>query len=82
MPRKVIVAGIIIALLLPFMLLVIRHPAISTRISDMFPFSKKTVVSDRYSVQSEVPGYTLTRSDTMYLDPVTANQGAYSIIRQ
>ena len=72
--RVFIIAAVAILLLLPVALFLMRGPRVGT----LLPVPSHTTVSDRYSVQSTVNGYTLSLVDTSYLDYVTAKLNLFA----
>lgn len=77
MPRKLVFTGIIIVLLLPLAFFVLRLPVVSTQLSGIFPLTQSSHVTDRYSTESRVPGYSLTLASTAYLDYIAGTMGIF-----
>ena len=69
--RILVIAGFVMAILLPLVVFVISNPMISTQLPVALRLRGQNVVSPRYSVQSEVPSYTINLENTQYLDYMT-----------
>jgi hypothetical protein len=71
--------GLIVAafLLLPIILLLVKHVALPARLSSALQPIEK-IESDRYSVTSETPGYNLTFADPAYFDYLTAKMEIFA----
>ncbi len=63
-----IVIIIVVFIALPLLILVLRTPQVST----FLPIRQHASVSDKYSVENDVKGYTISLVDTSYLDYMTA----------
>ena len=75
--RGLIIFGIILIIVLPLGLFAFNYFAIPIRLSTILRKPITPVVSARYSVKSDVPGYTIQLADTKYLDYLTANIGIF-----
>ena len=72
--RALSVLGICALLALPFVLVLLRNPHITT----LLPVIQKPSPSNRYSTASQVKGYTLSVVDTSYLDYMTAKFNVFA----
>ena len=71
--RSVLLTVAIVLLLgLPLAIILIRQPAIFIPLRSLLGQQAKPITSKRYSVSSEVPGYSIHLVDSQYLDYITA----------
>jgi len=77
MRRTIIVIGILILLLLPVILFMIRRGGTPGKSFTPWPLEQRPVSSDRYSVASEVPEYSMELTDVRYLEYVADNIGIF-----
>ena len=77
--RVLIVVGIFVAILLPILVFILNTPKLNTQLPVFLRYSGHQIVSPSYSAKSEVPGYTLTLTDTRYLDFVTETFGIFGM---
>jgi hypothetical protein len=66
-----------VAILLPLGLYMMTSPLFMTKLPVVLKYTGHTVLSPQYSAKSEVSGYTMTLTDTRYLDYVTTTFGTF-----
>ena len=78
MRKTLIVIAIIILFLLPLALLFISNPKVSLFLAPLRQSGTgKSVTSPKYSAKSEVQGYTISLTDSQYLDYFTESMGIF-----
>ena len=77
MKRNIIIAGIIVLLIIPIVLLVFQRVQITSNNVHTWPLVSQTPVPDRYSATSQASGYTIKITDTKFLDYVANNVGIF-----
>lgn len=75
MKRVVLIVGVLLLILSPFVLLVLRNPAVSTQISRVLP--KPDSNTERYSITNETSDYTIRVVDTAYFDYLTEDMDIF-----
>ncbi len=70
--KVLLIASLIVAVLLPLAMSALSNPMIATFLPLPSGLKPATKISSRYSVQNDLSGYTLTLSDTQFLDYLTA----------
>jgi hypothetical protein len=78
MQKTLIVIAVIILFLLPLALLFIRNPRVSLFLAPLRQSGiNKAITAQKYSVMSEVQGYTIKLIDTKYLDYLAESMGIF-----
>jgi len=77
MRRIVFIIGIIVLLLIPVIVFVMQRRTNSGTPPTTWPLIQASPTPQRYSVESQLAGYTLTLMDTRYLDSVAENIGIF-----
>jgi hypothetical protein len=75
MRRIAFIMGVLIILVIPIILYVITHTGYHP--VSIWPLIQKKDTGERYSVASDVSGYTIKLIDTKYLDSIAENTGIF-----
>ena len=77
MRRFMMLLGLVIFIAIPLTLFVISRRQKLANQTPIWPLVQTTPVPERYSVQSDMPGYTIKLTDTRFLDYVADNIGIF-----
>ena len=77
MRRLVMILGLGILITIPLAIFVISQRQKIANQASIWPLARTTPVPERYSVESDVPGYTMKLTDTKFLDYVSGNIGIF-----
>jgi|GEM_PF-6389803 len=77
MRRFVMLLGVGVLIAIPVAIFVISQRQKLVNQAPAWPLIQTTPVPERYSVESDVPGYTMKLTDTKFLDYVSENIGIF-----
>jgi hypothetical protein len=78
MSKTLIIVGLVLAALFPLLLLVVNRSFYAKRLVSRIGESLEKKLSNKFSVASEIEGYTITLVDTAYLEWVAENKKIFT----